>query len=184
MAALNPMVEQISLEGLFGNDIGRTGLFLRLSHLIALIDQYNCGMERLQNGREAVIVEGRHMALALELFRPLWTKRTDELHFRLRSTHKRLTRLIAKRDGQVLSKKPFTAREVRKGLGLSPATLQRHLSTLRDYGIIEICGGNRAKGYRYRLVEHSPPRQRKEAFDRLLAELQDHAEGSGEKCAS
>ena len=184
MVALNPLVEQISLEGLFGQDLSRTGLFLRLSHLIALLDQYNCGMERLQDGREAVIVEAKHMALALELFSGLWIKNADELHFRLRGTHKRLVELIAKRDGQVMSKKPFTAKEVRKALGLSPATLQRHLSSLRDYGILEICGGNRAKGYRYRLVEHAPPRQRKEAFDNLLDELQGHGEGCGEQRAS
>ncbi len=183
MVALNPLVEQVPLSGLFGNNIARTGLFLRLSHLIALLDQYNCAMEATTKG-EAVIVEARHMALALELFRPLWIKRVDELHFKLRGTHKRLIQLIAKRDGQVMSKKPFTAREVRKVLGLSPATLQRHLSTLRDYGILEICGGNRANGYRYRLVEHTPPRQRKEAFDSLLAELQSHDEGSEEQRAS
>lgn len=183
MSAINPLVEQVSLEGLFGNDIARTGLFLRLSHLIALLDQYNCGMENTAKG-EAVIVEAKHMALALELFSELWIKKADELHFRLRGTHKRLVELITERDGQVLSKKPFTAREVRKSLGLSPATLQRHLSSLKSYGTIEICGGNRAKGYRYRLVEHAPPRNRKKAFDNLLAELQDHAEGSGEQRAS
>ncbi len=183
MVAINPLVEQISLEGLFGQDLSRTGLFLRLSHVIAVLDQYNCGMENTAKG-EAVIVEAKHMALALELFSELWIKKVDELHFRLRSTHKRLTQLIAERDGQVMSKKPFTAREVRKALGLSPATLQRHLSSLKSYGTIEICGGNRAKGYRYRLVEHAPPRQQKEAFDGLLTELQGHGEDPGEQRAS
>ena len=166
MVALNPVVEQVSLTGLFGNDLSKTGLFLRLSHLIALLDQYNSGMERLPNGQEAIIVGGRHMATALELFQFLWIKQTDELHFKLRSTHKRLVELLAERD-----KKPFTAKEVRKPLGLTPATLQRHLASLKSYGVIEICGGNRAKGYRYRLLEHNAPKERKEAFDRLLAEL-------------
>ena len=165
MVALNPVVEQVSLTDLFGNDIGRTTLFLRLSHLIALLDQYNSGMERTVAG-EAIIIEGRHMATVLELFQFLWIKQTDELHFKLRSTHKRLVELLAER-----GKKPFTAKEVRKPLGLTPATLQRHLASLKSYGIIEICGGNRAKGYRYRLLEHNAPKERKEAFDRLLAEL-------------
>jgi len=166
MVALNPVVEQVSLCDLFGNDLSRTGLFLRLSHLIAMLDQYNSGMERLPNGREAILIEGRHMAAVLELFQFLWIKQTDELHFKLRSTHKRLVELLAERD-----KKPFTAKEVRRPLGLAPATLQRHLASLKSYGVIEICGGDRAKGYRYRLVEHAPPKERKEAFDRLMAEL-------------
>lgn len=181
MLAVNPLVEQISLEGLFGNDFGKTARFLRLSHLIALLDQYQCGMERTAKG-DAVIVEARHMAITLKLFRSLWIKHTDELHFKLRSTHKRLVAYIDGRDGSPMSKKPFMAREVRKALQHSPATLQRHLASLKNYGVIEVCGGNKAKGYRYRLLEYQGPAIRKQAYDTLLAKLQEHH--TQEKCAS
>ncbi len=88
------------------------------------------------------------IAWANRLLASVLVTKSDELTGACRRFFERLKMHLAEGGREC-----FRAGEVRKALRLSPASLGRYLLTLRRYGLVTVEGGNRARGYTYRVAD-------------------------------
>jgi len=170
VSVYNPIIEQVDISAFFGKDIKSLGLYLRLVNLITLLHQHS-SMITLTHSGQVMDVKATYMIIALERYREVWLKKDDELYFNVRSTFNALKEVVKKEHPNDYLSCTFKLKEIRKALGKSPVTLQRHLNTLELYGKIERCGGNNRVGYEYKIREWVDTVSRVEAYNTLLEEL-------------
>ena len=170
LSIYNPIIEQIDLTDFFGKDIKQLGKYLQLVNLITLLHQHKHTIQ-ITKTKKIIEVKSQYMILALTLFRELWLKKDDELYFNVRSTFKNLKTLIKQKYKTDYMVSTFKLKEVRKQLGKSPVTVQRHFNTLEEYGKIERCGGNNRIGYQYKILEWAEGKNKTKSYEELIKQL-------------
>ena len=144
----NPIMEQIDVSSFFGNNPKEISKYLKLVNLITLLHQYKQN-PKLTKTQAQLEVKKEYMILALEYFKEVWVPEDEELCFRVASTFLRLKKLLRKKFPSDFQIQTFKQKEIRKELGMSPATLSRHINTLDQYGKIEKTAGNKKHGFEY-----------------------------------
>ena len=172
MKVYNPIIEQVDVTAFFGNDIKSLGLYLRLVNMYTLLHQHQSLIKLTKSG-QVIDVETKYMITILELYREVWLKKDDELYFNVRGTFNSLKQHLRDQYSTGYLGCTFKLKEVRKVLGKSPVTLQRHFNTLEMYGKIERCGGNNRIGYDYKVLEWQDSYSKIKAYNKLLNELKE-----------
>lgn len=170
VSVYNPIIEQVDITAFFGKDIKSLGLYLRLTNMITLLHQQHQNIRLTKTG-QMIDVKADYMIVALELYRDLWLKKDDELPFNVRSTFSALKTLLRKDHPSDYLSQTFKLKDLRKTLGKSPVTFQRHLHTLELYGKLERSGGNNRIGYDYKVLEWQDTHNKVDAYNTLIEQL-------------
>ncbi|QMU65462.1 MAG: hypothetical protein GKR88_14995 [Flavobacteriaceae bacterium] len=166
----NPIIEQVNITTFFGNDIKAMSQYLQVVNCITLLHQYQVDI-KLTKTKQYIDVKAEYMIVALETFREVWLKKDDELYFNVRSTFNTIKKNIKKQHPSDYLSQTFLLKEIRKAVGKSPVTMQRHLKTLELYGKIERSGGNNRIGYQYKILEWQDANSKVAAYEKLIDEL-------------
>ena len=144
--------------------------YLQLVNCITLLHQFQLDV-KLTKTKTFIDVKPTFMILGLELYRELWLKKDDELYFNVRGTFIAIKNELRKQFPKEYITQTFTLKDMRKTIGKSPVTVQRHLHTLELYGKIERCGGNNRIGYQYKVLEWHDAHDKREAYQQVLEQL-------------
>ena len=74
--------------------------------------------------------------------------KSDELTWGVRQFMEQLKKWLKKNKAE-----SFTGKELRKSIRIAPSTLIKYIYILRQYGLVEILGGSRHRGYKYMLTK-------------------------------
>lgn len=170
LSVYNPIIEQVNLQSVFGTDVKAMSQYLQLVNCITLLHQHQLDV-KLTKTKQFIDVQSEYMILALDLYRDLWLKNDDELYFNVRSTFNAIKAYLRKAYPSDYLSQTFKVKSVRKALGKSPVTMQRHLKTLELYGKIERCGGNNRIGYDYKILEWQDTKNKVDDYELLMKNL-------------
>ena len=170
LSIYNPIIEQINLKSFFGTDVKAMSQYLQLVNGITLLHQYQLNV-KLTKTKQYIDVKAEYMVLALETFREVWLKKDDELYFNVRSTFSAVKQNLRQQYPTDYLGQTFKLKDMRKALGKSPVTMQRHLHSMELYGKIERSGGNNRVGYEYKVLEWQDNTSSIVAYESLINEL-------------
>jgi len=139
----NPFAEQLQLPGQVFTRRRANQLYL---DLISAITFYHQHQRETKGGAVQTAVED--IEWANRLAAPVLLRKSDELSGACRSFLEELKTWLAENNQQ-----EFTSSEIRKPLRIPYSTLKRYLLQLRQYGLIEVAGGDRKNGFDYQLTD-------------------------------
>ena len=170
MQIYNPVIEQVDISRFFGGDLKSLSQYLKLVNLVTLLYQKHDDVLLTDRG-QTLEVKPQYMKLVLELYRELWLKKEDELYFNVRGSFNRIKGYLKKSEPDHYLSTSFKLKDIRKAVGRSPVTVQRHLNQLELYGKIERTGGNNKTGYEYQVRQWKDDDNKREAYEQLLQQL-------------
>ena len=146
----NPYADCITLPQI--TDVKRRALpmLLKLIETITYFHQFQREKKvNEETGEEYIETTVEDVLKGYELFYPILLLKSDELNTATRNFYDWLKLWSKNRDNH------FYAKEVREAKRITPRTLRRYLMTLREYGKIELVGGNQNKGFSYKVLPES-----------------------------
>ena len=167
----NPIIERVSLTDFFGTDVKALSQYLQLVNCITLLHQHQLPI-KLTKTTQYIDVTPMFMLDALDIYRELWLKQDDELYFNVRNTFNQIKAILKKEYPTDYLSQTFKLKAMRKAVGKSPVTMQRHLHTLELYGKIERSGGNNRIGFEYKVLEWQDSNNKAQAYEALKKALE------------
>ena len=143
-------MDQLDLFELMNGDVKQIKQFIKLSSIIALLDQKGLTIIN-SDGNKKIELMPKHMQIALELFGVLWSTQEKDLGFKVENTYKRIKSIMKNNYPTYYKNEVFKMKDVRAELEMTNQTLQRHIDIMMDYGKVERCGGNKKVGFKYKI---------------------------------
>jgi hypothetical protein len=166
----NPVIEEVDLSILFGNNFTELSKYLTLVNLITLLHQKQLNAT-LTKASAKLEVTPIFMLKALELFRECFVKEDAELYFNVASTFNRMKIKLQQDNPSDFENQTFKISTIRKQLDISPITLGNHFKTLELYGKIQRVGGNKKTGFTYKVMEWDEDQNNSKSYIELIEEI-------------
>jgi len=166
----NPVIEEVDLSILFGNNFTELGKYLNLVNLITLLHQKQINASVTKTSAK-IEVTPNFMLKALELFRECFIKEDAELYFNVASTFNRIKIKLQKDSPSDFENQTFKISTIRKDLDISPITLGKHFKTLELYGKIQRAGGDKKTGFTYKVMEWNEDQNNNKSYIELIEEI-------------
>lgn len=167
---INPFAEKVQLPEEAHKIRRLNDLFQNFIKMVALINQY----QRKKTEQGKLIAEIEDVETAIEIMFESIVLKVDELDGSLRQFFENLKSYLQKNYKDNYSKVEFTQREVRQGLHISKAQINRYLQNLTELEYIQQ-NGFANKGFRYKIAywdNYEALRKRiKENLTNQIAEL-------------
>ncbi len=161
----NPFAESLQLPSQVYTQRRANQLYLDLINAITFYHQHQRRRTTGDGGRTIVETAPEDIEWANQLAAPVLLKKSDELSGACRSFFEEL-KFHLKRN----KLESFTSHEIRKPLRIPYSTLKRYLLQLRQYGLLEVAGGDRKNGFCYQITEPGEYDQLKHGVQTALEE--------------
>ncbi|RNC79870.1 MAG: hypothetical protein ED557_12120 [Balneola sp.] len=139
----NPFAEKLGLPGQVFTQRRANQLYLDLINTITFYHQH-----QRERKDEAVQTNLEDIEWANRLATPVLLRKSDELSGACRSFLEEL-KFHLKRN----KLESFTAKDIRRPMRMAYSTLKRYLLQLRQYGLVEVAGGDKKNGFAYQLTD-------------------------------
>ena len=165
----NPYAEELRIPAECFKPLRTHAHYLHFIETVTFYHQYQRELKKDKlTGEEYIETILEDIEAANGLLKEVLLAKSDELVSRAcREFYERLK--VWLEEGERSS---FTSGEVRKGLRMSPRTVYRHLSELKEYGYVKCRGGDRYReGLKYELGEGSAYEEMRDSVGNVLDKL-------------
>lgn len=164
---INPYAKYIQLPSQVFKPRRTMTLLLGFIEAVTFYHQFQREVKKDSAGQLYIETTASDIQSAFNLLKDVLFSKSDELTKAARNFLEQL-KLMLQQD----KRETFTAREIRKTLRLTPATLKRYLSELERYGYIK-SKGNRYVKYEYGITDYQEYDRLKSSIDRHLQKILD-----------
>ena len=158
---VNPYAEKIELPKSVFKPRRSLPLLLSFIETVTFYHQYQRKINTDEYGEKYIESTPEDIKIAFALLKGVLFTKSDEISQASRNFLELLKDIVP--DGQA-----FYSKEIRKQLRLNASNLKRYLIELQRYGYIKIKGGNRYRGYEYRITDYKEYEELKSIIDQKL----------------
>ncbi len=165
----NPFQPELQLPDQVFKPLRTNQHYIQLIKAVTFLHQHQRVKETDEKGRSYITTTLKDIAIANELCKESFLRKSDELNGTQRTFFEQLKTKVKSEE-----KMTFFAKEIREEFRLHPQTLKRHLKTLLNFNLIRQIGFNRSKRFEYEVVIWGDYRFLKESLtilDQKLSEL-------------
>jgi len=120
-----------------------------------------------ETGEEYIETTPEDIEWAFDLLRDTLFRKSDELTGACREFYEQLKAWAAKNKVD-----KFYASDIRQDKRIHPRTLNRHLQELKDYGRLQVTGGNKHKtGYQYEIIQGADYQSLQDKIDQQISKV-------------